>query len=346
MDINQLQWRIHSINRETADAWSYTLEEVNGKQVSYKAGQFLTLLLQIDGKEVRRSYSISSAPGVDKRISITVNRVVNGLASRYIIDHFHVGQTITTLAPAGKFTVDEDASTLFFIVAGSGITPVFSLIKYVLQFNASQKIVLINQNRHEDSAVFRKTLQLLQNGYNNRFSIIELFSQPTSHFMPPQRLNNYVLEQIVYKLAPHERVSFYICGPKAFMLMAEFTLKTIGYSDAMIRKENFEINPVALVPVVADKSPHQVTALYNDASTMFETTYPQNILQAALSNNIQLPYSCRGGRCSSCMVKLLSGKVFMSMNEVLTEKDLVDGWILTCVGFAESDIILQIPSPG
>jgi ring-1,2-phenylacetyl-CoA epoxidase subunit PaaE len=228
MQINQIQVRIKSIKQETADARSYTLEEISGRRINYKAGQFITLLLNINGREVRRSYSLTSAPGIDKDLTITIKRVENGIASRYIIDHFKAGQIISCIEPTGRFVVEDETSTLFFIVAGSGITPVFSMIKYVLKFHPTQQIILINQNRSKESAMFSGSLQALSNSHPGRLTIVDLFSQPAGSTFG-SRLNNYLLEQLVTKYAPDNNVHFYICGPKAFMLMSEVTLKVLGY---------------------------------------------------------------------------------------------------------------------
>lgn len=136
-------------------------------------------------------------------------------------------------------------------------------------------------------------------------------------------------------------VMFYLCGPVSFMRMAEFTLRIMGYQESFIRKENFVVDHIPKPPIINDPSPKNVTIVYDGHQYDVEVAYPQNILQAALLQNIQLPYSCRGGRCSVCAAICISGKVKMSLNEVLTEKDLSKGMVLTCVGYAETDIVLD-----
>jgi ring-1,2-phenylacetyl-CoA epoxidase subunit PaaE len=137
------------------------------------------------------------------------------------------------------------------------------------------------------------------------------------------------------------RPVFYLCGPPAFMRMAQFTLRLLGFSDAQIKKENFTVEYVPPPPLLTDTTPKRVTILRNDSPLHFEAAWPDTILHAAERHHISLPYSCRGGRCSTCVAKCLSGKVKMSINEVLTEKDLQDGLVLTCVGYAETDITLS-----
>ena len=140
----------------------------------------------------------------------------------------------------------------------------------------------------------------------------------------------------------------YICGPKQFMRMAQFTLRVMGYEDARISKENFVVDFVPPPPFMTDTSPKEVTIHIHGKTHILQVAYPHNILEAALSNNIQLPYSCRGGRCSTCTAKCVKGRVKMSINDVLTDRDnkkvvmdLAEGLVLTCVGYAETDVELE-----
>ncbi len=341
MDI--ITFRIINIRAETPESFTFFLQEVNGKTITYKAGQFLTLLLNINGREIRRSYSLSSAPSVDKNLSITIKRISNGEVSRYLTDHLKEGDLINTLLPAGRFTINNYDEELFcFIVAGSGINPAYSIIKHSLNHSGGQKIVLIYQNKNEQTAMFRKELLLLQEGYKNKFTIIGLFSQPANHHLLPKRLNNYLLGQIVKEHIQTPSVQFYLCGPAIFMKMAEFTLKTLRYDPLKIFKENFVIDTPPAPAFMIDPEPRNVTIYLKQNQYRLQVKYPQSILQAALQHQVLLPYSCRGGRCSTCTVRLLSGKIKMSINDVLTEKDIEAGLTLTCVGYAETDVVLQV----
>jgi ring-1,2-phenylacetyl-CoA epoxidase subunit PaaE len=341
MDI--ITFRIEKIKPETLESFSFYLKEISGRNIQYKAGQFLTLLLNINGREVRRSYSLSSTPGVDKELFFTVKRVTNGEVSRYLCDNLKEGDLLQTLLPAGRFTINNYDEDLYcFVAAGSGITPVFSLIKELLAHGIRGKILLINQNRNEETSIFRKQLLQLQEGYRERFSIIEIFSQPTNHDLPSRRLNNTLFEQLVKQNVKTSSVQFYICGPALFMQMVEFTLKLSGYPNTVINKENFTINTPPPPAFMIDPSPRKVTIHHKHHQYELQVRYPESILQAALHQHIHLPYSCRGGRCSTCTVRLLSGKVKMTINDVLTEKDLAEGLVLTCVGYAETDVVIEV----
>lgn len=338
--MEHLRFRITHIKQETSEGKSYFIEEVNGKSINYKAGQFLTLLVNMHGKEVRRSYSICSAPGVDDALFFMVKRIENGELSRYLFDTLQGGDIITSLPPTGRFTIDAPECELYvFIAAGSGISPVFSLLRQLLHNFQSPRALLIYQNRNEQESIFRSDLLQLQRKFSGRFTMKEIFSQPADHNILHQRLNNALLEKMLKEQINTSSVCFYLCGPEAFMRMAQFTLKVMGYKQEVIKKENF----VAIAPpppFIADTTPHDVTIHFQNKTYKLKVAYPQNILDAALKKHIYLPYSCRGGRCSTCTSRCTSGKVKMSINDVLTPQDLENGLILTCVAYPETDVEL------
>ena len=338
--MEHLQFRIKKIRYETTDSKTYFIEEITGKKIYYKAGQFLTLIVTLHGKEVRRSYSVSSTPGVDDDLYFTIKRIENGELSRYLFDRLQVGDIITSLPPTGRFTIDTAESNLpVFIAAGSGITPVFSLIKHLLYQLDEVRVLLIYQNHNEQETIFRQELLLLQEKFATRFVLKEIFSQPLDHTKSSQRLNNNLLERILLENLVDSSVRFYLCGPEAFMRMAQFTLKVMGYGSDVIKRENF-FATAPPPPFMADTTPHRVIINYNNTRYFLEVAYPQNILEVALKHNLPLPYSCRGGRCSTCTSKCISGRVKMSINDVLTPKDLQEGLILTCVSYPETDVEL------
>lgn len=346
----QLKFRITKIISETKDTKTFYLHPINKKTVEYKSGQFLTLLIDHNKKEVRRSYSLGSTPFVDDELFITVKRKVNGEISRHLLDHYKEGDILTALAPSGRFIIHEPlAETYFFITAGSGITPVFALIKALLNQHNSTKIFLINQCRSEDDIIYKNELRSLQNNFKERFEIIQFFSKPVSNKYVPLHLTNEILEEIVKKKTSndkHQTINFYLCGPLPFMRMAEFTLKLIGYTTDQLRKEHFVIDAPPHAPLLTDTSPRQVIIHHNHQTHKLMIGYPTSILDAALQQGIELPYSCKAGRCSTCSAYCIHGKIVMSMNEVLTEKDLQNGLVLTCVGFAATDAEISFtPNP-
>lgn len=346
--MDEIYFKVIDIIPETKDTSTFVLEEINGKFISYQAGQFLTLLIKFNNHEVRRSYSLCSTPGIDKHLAITIKKVENGEISRYLLAKIRKGSVIKSLPPAGRFTIDtnpENQRTILFIAAGNGITPIFSLLKKVLNDEPRSMVVLIYQNRDEKNIIFRKQLQELRKRFETTFKQLDLLSHPKSGSIPSRRLNNMLLEEIVVAHPEMKKPGslFYLCGPKPLMRMAEFTLKLLGFTDDQIRKENFTVDFVPAPTFTIDPSPKTVIIHKGNHAYTISVTYPKTILQAALDEGIELPYSCKGGRCSTCVAKCLSGSVKMSINEVLTEKDLEQGLILTCVGYAETDCELLYP---
>ncbi len=362
---------VKEIRQEAKDTATILLERKDGRRLEYQAGQFLTLLLVKDvGRELRRSYSFSSTPGIDRTPAITVKRVINGEVSRYLLDHLRVGDQLMSLPPAGRFVEGpgemggpEAGKWLFFIAAGSGMAPVFSLLKEALAKKPASRVVLISQHRDEESILFKRAMDDLVRNFGQRFKWVSFLSRPEGRLIDPVnqmgRLNNWRLEELMGELLlsipekEQPNALFYLCGPPAFMRMALFTLRVMGFADTQIRQEHFTVEYVPPPPLLTDNTPKKVTIHINRKQNdreeeqtatrhfQFEVAWPSTILQAALNQGIPLPYSCKGGRCSSCVAICLSGKVKMSINEVLTENDLREGLVLTCVGYAETDVVLE-----
>jgi ring-1,2-phenylacetyl-CoA epoxidase subunit PaaE len=353
-----LQWKVIQVTAETPDTVSYVLEEVNGKPVTWDAGQSITLLFNHRGHELRRSYSICTAPGIDKHVAITVKKKDNGEISRYILSNWKQGTIVTSLPPAGRFIIDTDAAQkrhIWFIAAGSGITPVLALIKKVLYNEPESHITLIYQNHDERTIIFNKVLQELATQYAHRFTRIDLLSNPIDPDSKPARLNNWLLEQLVNSgltsttlskrsNAPSTalRVLFYTCGPEPFMRMVQFTLRVMGFQEEQLRKEHFVIEPVRKPAFTMPSTPFTVVLHYAQQTHRFSAAWPDTILQAAQKNGITLPYSCNTGRCATCAAHCRKGSVTMSNNEVLTDTDLQVGLVLTCTGYATSDLELEV----
>ena len=351
-----LQLRIVRIQPESSDANSYFLESVDRQPVSYQAGQFLTLILTHHDRfagaggpnahEIRRSYSLSSAPGESLRL--TIKRVQNGEISRYLHDTLRVGDVLTSLQPAGRFVLDKNQSgDLILLGAGSGITPLFALLKQVLQTASTRRITLLYSNSNERSIIFREELNDLQRQFPDRFRLLYLLSSPPDDWKGLKgRLNNVLLERLLPELvgvSKPETILFYICGPGDYMRMAQFTLIFSGFRTDQIRRENFVVEPVFIAPPPTIAQDRTVLLRFRGRDIEIQVPAYKSILQAALDEGLSLPYSCRGGRCSTCAAKCLSGSVHMTINDVLTDHDLTDGWVLTCTGYPESDgVVIEV----
>ena len=343
-----LRLRVVRITPETSDANSYFLEPLERRLISYRAGQFLTLILQHrNGHEVRRSYSLSSVPD-EGLLRLTIKRVQNGEISRYLHHTLRVGDVLTSLYPAGRFTLDSDQrGDVVLLGAGSGITPLFALLKQILWTDSIRHVTLLYSNPNERSIIFRDELDSLQRQFSDRFRLIYLLSNPSDDWSGLRgRLNNVLLERLLPELVGTSNLGelrFYICGPGDYMRMVQFTLIFKGFRPDQIRRENFVVEPVTttLPPTIAQD--RTVLLRFRGKEVDIQVPAYKSILQAALDEGINLPYSCRGGRCSTCAARCLSGRIHMTINDVLTGRDLADGWVLTCTGYPETDgIVIEI----
>jgi len=329
-----LQLRVEAIRWELPDAATFLLTEISGKRIGYKAGQFITLVFDYHHEEIRRSYSLSSSPA-EPMLSITVKRIANGEISRYLLTKIKPGDILDAVEPAGRFVITsfEEEKDIFLFAAGSGIVPIFSQLKHLLSYPGKSKLTLVYSNQNDKSILFADDLKRLEADHARRFKIVHLLSSEG------KRLTNQMVEQLVTENTKFSTgtAEFYTCGPFDYMRMIRLTLLYMGIEAAQIRKENFVLETIPVSTVPMNYPPKTVRINYNKETYDFVTGENQSILQAALQNNIPLPYSCRVGDCSTCSALCKSGKVEMVKNNVLTDADLAAGWILTCTGHPLTD---------
>ncbi|GAA4092205.1 ferredoxin--NADP reductase [Mucilaginibacter panaciglaebae] len=332
-----LQLRVDAILWETVDTATFFLDEVSGKRINYKAGQFITLVFTHRDKEIRRSYSLSSSPD-EKQLSITVKRIANGEISRFMLTKVKLGDVLNAVEPAGRFTVVNFTARkdIVFFAAGSGVVPVFSQLKYILNRNGDSRLTLFYSSQDQASILFGDGLNDLQTRHPDRLKIIHLLSNEG------KRLNNVNVEHLVKQYIHFNlnKAEFYVCGPFAYMRMVRLTLLYMGLGNAQIRKENFVLETVPVTAGFINYPPRYIHIKFNNEIHDLMVGENQTILQAALQNNLQLPYSCRAGICSACTANCTSGKIDMPVNDVLTDLDLSQGLILTCTGHPISDDVV------
>jgi ring-1,2-phenylacetyl-CoA epoxidase subunit PaaE len=338
---------IKKVIEETPDTKTYIFETAGETAFNYKAGQFITITINRNGKELRRSYSLSSAPACDGYPAFTIKQVPNGEVSRYLFGTLVPGSTLIALEPAGRFTFEYDPSIprdIFMIAAGSGVTPVYSLLKQILKTTAANSIRLILQNRNEQAVIFHDSLHLFEIEYNSNFKFINYLSRPTDVHKPSRRLNNEILEDFILDELNFNRnhALFYICGPLPFMRMAEFTIRQMGFSPEQVKKEIFDVPRLPPPSFTIDPSPRSILLSRQKPKKMIPVRFPQTILEAALSQHINIPYSCKAGVCGSCVILCTSGEVKMKHNDVLTDQEVAGGLVLSCVGYAVSDITIEL----
>lgn len=339
--------RITRIVQEIPDAKSFFLENTDGSPLNYQPGQFLTLVFpKADGTEARRSYSFSTAPQTNSEAAITVKKVDNGEYSRKLLDHVKVGDELKTIGPSGVFTLPgnvDQFDQIIFLAAGSGITPIISLIKSAIAGKIRPKITLIYSNHSEQTTLFYQELVAIQKANPQSFTIEFLFSD--SRNLGRARLGKLLLEQLLkqYVWTAYSRCLFFLCGPHDYMRMATIVLQTEGAHPHNIRKENFGAVKPRFIWEPPDKNPHQVTLLVNGTQYKFRSQYPDSILQSAKKAGVHLAYSCESGQCGTCVATCVEGKTWMKNNEVLVDAEVNKGRTLTCTAFPiEGDVTLKI----
>jgi len=335
--------RVEKVIDEAPDVKTFVLAADAG--VEYKAGQFLTFVFEDVYGEERRSYSFSSAPGVDKQPAFTIKRVPNGKYSRPLIDSLNVGDVLAITGAAGQFILPENISEytqVFFFAAGVGITPVISLIKELLFRYSQQEAILIYSNAAMEQAVFYNQLLALHTSFPKRFRLEFLFSSSAN--LGRARLSKWLLPQLLssYSNGQKTRHLFYTCGPFAYMRMVLITLEELGYRGEQVKKEIFDTSRPVTRIAPPDLLAHKVVLRLKHKTEEINVQYPQTILAAAKELGVMLPYSCETGKCGSCLMHCISGKVWMSHNEVLTDRDIASGKVLTCVGYpVYGDVVLE-----
>ncbi|HEV7379954.1 MAG TPA: iron-sulfur cluster-binding domain-containing protein, partial [Dyadobacter sp.] len=268
-----------------------------------------------------------------------IKRVANGEVSRYWLDHVKAGDVFECLEAAGRFVLhqeDRGAKDIVLLAGGSGITPLFSILKQVLHDDKDSFVTLIYASRNERHVLFADQLEGLERRFPTRLKIIHIHSQPTDHWTGLQgRINNTRLEQLIQKKLHFttDRARFFICGPSDLMRAIEITLHFMGYAKDQIRKENFVIEKLPPPPPISH--PHTISLTLRGQERKLLVPAHTTILDAALQAGISIPYSCKGGRCATCAAVHTEGDLHMSFNEVLTDRDLAEGWILTCATYVD-----------
>jgi len=345
---NRIQLRIRAKIRETNAATTLVLERI-GKPLHYTAGQFITLIFNNLGpKEFRRSYSFSSTPGVDAFPAITVKKIPNGSATRYLVDQAQVGDVLEAIHPAGQFILPENTGAprdIFLIGGGSGITPLFAILKQVLYFEPQSYITLIFANSNENSIIFRQLLHDFAKSFSKQLKIIHFLSNtvvPLKYLRQAEkpaeirleRLSNALVGELVAQHLQFDRknAQFFLCGPKNLMLKASQMLHYLQFNENQIHQETFTIIEPYRPPseLYADS---QVQIYYNEKTYDIWVDGGQTILEAAEAVGIELPYSCRSGICTTCAGRCEEGTVEMFTQAGRISTELSNNVVFTCVGY-------------
>ncbi len=303
-------------------------------EFAFKAGQYITLKTIIDGNEVRRDYSLCSSPKSGE-LKVAVKEVEDGTFSSFANNQLKAGDVLEVATPNGRFIFEPNDSKTKHIAAfaaGSGITPVLSIIKCALEEEVQSNVVLVYGNKTTKDTMFLDELLQLQHQYSNRLSIQFVFSQAQENDAVFGRIEKSTVNLVVKNKYKHLDIdAFYLCGPEGMIHTVKDVLEDHNIDKDTIFYELFKASKPEVIPTgnVTSGQSH-VTILLDDESTTFEMPQKQTILEAALDKDIDAPYSCQGGICSSCIARITEGEATMRQNNILTDGELAEGLILTC----------------
>ncbi len=342
--VNYYDLPVREIVRETADTISIVFDNSDHK-INYEAGQYITLIMQIDGKEVRRSYSLSSSPAIDDHLAVTVKKIEGGNVSHYLNHKLKPGDKIRVLQPMGNFTTEFNENqdrTLLLFAGGSGITPLISILKTLLVREPKSNAILIYQNRNLQSIIFKGLIDSLVAKHPNDLKVFHVLSKPEKSWKGKSgRLTADMVKHIIQETNFNlHNTDVFFCGPSGMMNTAEMVMEELGVDKSRFYKESFVATPsrkespedqeelseeTSKVHILVDGQEHEVNVKRNEF-----------ILETALDHDIDIPFSCQSGLCTTCRGKLLNGKVRMEDPDGLSEGEIAEGYILTCVSHPDS----------
>ena len=333
---------IKEIRKETCDCVSvaFDISDELKNTFQYQAGQYLTLRKIINGEEVRRSYSLCSSP-LHNEWRVAIKKNEGGIFSTFANEVLQVADCIDVMPPVGKFSTSIDAThqkSYLAIAAGSGITPVFSIIQTILQAEPNSHVTLVYGNKNRSSIIFKDSLDALKNKYINRFQLIHILSrEKTDAAIHYGRIDDQKLQELIKLIGLKNKDEFFICGPEQ---MIHNTKKFLIDQKIDVKKIHIELFASASrqPPIVNRKSQaiahspkSKITVKLDGVSFDFDLAFNSNsILDAALQQGADLPYACKGGVCCTCKAKLIEGKVKMDVNYSLEPEEIEAGYILTC----------------
>ncbi|PRY04665.1 ring-1,2-phenylacetyl-CoA epoxidase subunit PaaE [Pontibacter ummariensis] len=336
--------RIKSINKETHDCVTVALDvpEELKDTFRYTQGQYLTFRRDINGEELRRSYSICSSP-LENEWRVAIKKVPAGRFSGYANESLQVGEELEVMPPMGRFFTELNPANqkqYVAFAAGSGITPVFSIIKTILMTEPHSQVSLIYGNRGRNSIIFKEAIEGLKNKYLDRLSVYHVLSREQGEAeLLFGRIDKQKAQLFLQKLIkPEEIDECFICGPEEMIFGVKDALTEAGVATRKIHYELFttgesgQKNKAAKErPAGEDDKMSQVTVKLDGAVLNMEMSYyGKTILDAAIDRGADLPYSCKGGVCSTCRARVTEGEVEMDVNYSLEPDEVQAGYVLTC----------------
>ncbi len=333
--------KIKDLRRETADSVSLAFDVDSSNEFSYQSGQYITIKKVINGEEVRRSYSLSSAPH-ENDFRVVVKKVKNGRMSTFLNSSVKIGDELEVMTPSGNFTAKNHNANLVGIAAGSGITPIFSLLKSVLK--AGGKFTLYYGNVNETSTIYKKEIDELLSQFSSQLTVNYTYDEGASlgfdeincGRIDDKKMNAFIKANVEMLKAD----GFYICGPEPMINSVSEALKYVGVPAEKVHFELFTV-PVKKEgeKVVSDfKGMSHLTVMMDGEEIEFDLAADGDfILDASIEHGVDAPFSCKGAVCCTCKAKVLEGKAIMEMNYSLSDEEVAQGYILTCQSHPASE---------
>lgn len=344
--------KVKNIKKETQDCVSISFEipKELENEFEFKQGQSLTLRKFLDGEEIRRSYSICTSP-LDNEVRVAVKKVQGGIFSTFANSSLNAGDVIDVMPPSGNFYTElnqANKKNYVAFAAGSGITPLLSIIKTTLITEPYSTFTLVFGNKNHSSIIFKEELEALKDKYIERFRLYHILSRERMEAdLNYGRINADKCNQLTKLIELNSVDEFFICGPEEMIFGVRDFLENIGIDK---RKIHFELFTTPLrkassykPPVVndANKETSKITVTLDGRSFDFDLDYDSNnILDAALAQGADLPYACKGGVCTTCKAKLIEGQIEMEVNYGLEPDEVEAGFILTCQSHPRSEKVM------
>ena len=346
---DQLGKPLKVVNRrqETPDAITLTLSVPPdlAEKFKYQAGQFVTFFMDIDGQALNRSYSLSTSPLVDVEFCVTIKKVHGGRASSYLCERVKEGDVLLTAPPAGQFfkpSAEPKGTHYYLYAAGSGITPIFSILKTVLTSSPLNRVTLIYCNRFEHSIIYRRELEDWAKMHPTRLDVLHVISKPSEDWSGRSgRLSREFIGEILEMPSTNGGREHYLCGPSDFMSIVRQSLGALGVPEAQLHSEDFAISlPKEKIEVddgwtfIGDKRPAEnpviIFAEINGEIKEVPAKAGQSVLETLLEAGADPPYSCMNGSCMACLAKCTEGRVYQEDPGILTDDNIENGEMLTC----------------
>lgn len=342
---------IQDVVQETHDTVTLVFEPSASFPKDYKAGQFLTIRSIMNGQDVRRAYSLASSPSADKNMAISIKRVKDGEMSNWLADYARAGMSLEVMPPLGNFVFQPHPTQrrwFMLYAAGSGITPIFSILKTILTLEPQSFVSLLYGNRHENDIIYRDQLAQWVLRYPSRLKVLHTLTQPSeSWFGQTGRITVELIHDTLESLkpiTPFEETHVYMCGPAGMMDEVTEVAANQGVKKSNIHRESFtsSLDEASKEAAIEEfKITNRSVTIHLDGDVFEVQVLPKTtILEAALEVGVDMPYSCQSGLCTACRGKCVSGKVHMDEREGLLDEEIEEGYILTCVGHPLTDDVV------